>query len=341
MSPPKPYLQQYPKSALSVLALTELAYEAATEPHLWPRWFAELATNVGHRVSNVVVHGFGPTRYISLETPEAGFAVINPGRVFENKALSRGSFALAWVRDEIVDEWSQLRRDGSAPTSVEVFTDESRSLRRTDRLLLRAVLPHLQRALTVHFRLEASQGEHNIFGACLDEFSTGMLLLDRHAALLHANRAALDYLGGQCGVVQDDGKLRVLDRDTDTRFRARLKTALSSGGRCFSCLHLDCGATLWLRGLSGGRAVAYISTVRQERPLAPALLADAFGFTPAEARVGSLFARGENVDEIAGKLGVTTHTVRLHIKKMQCKTGTHRQATLIRHMLETIPQVNP
>ena len=68
---------------------------------------------------------------------------------------------------------------------------------------------------------------------------------------------------------------------------------------------------------------------------------DAFDLMPAEARVRSLFAFGHKVDEIAAHLDTSVHTVRLHLKKIRGKTGTHRQATLVRRMLEAIPQVNP
>ena len=65
--------------------------------------------------------------------------------------------------------------------------------------------------------------------------------------------------------------------------------------------------------------------------------------TPAQiaAFIVALRIKGETVDEIAAELGISVHTVRLHVKHIQKKTGTHRQATLVRRMLETVPRVNP
>ena len=221
------------------------------------------------------------------------------------------------------------------------FTDETRSLDADDRALLRTVLPHLHRALVLHFRLEALQREHDDLTTCLDELSTGMVLLDTNATVVHANQAALDYLNGPRALVYENGKLCAPNCDVNQTFQQNLKNATSGQKRSLCGQPLSCGATLWLRGLGHDRAIAYIASDRQARSLAPKLLIDAFGLTPAEARVGSLFGCGHTVDEIAAQLDISLHTVRLHLKKIQGKTGTHRQATLVRRMLETIPQVNP
>ena len=330
-----------PTSTFPPSELIGLAYEAAAEPSRWPRWFDALAASVGHRASNLVIHGFGPTRYVCLDARGSRFDTLNPGRVFKNKALSKQSFAIAYVDGDIVDDWSHLHPDGIAPTGVQVFADETRSLDSDDRAVLRAVLPHLHRALVLHFRLEAFQREHDDLTTCLNELSTGMVLLDTDATVRHANQAALDYLDGQCGLVYENGKLSAASHDVNTTFQRNLKNATSGQKRSLCGQPLPCGATLWLRGLGHDRAIAYIANDRQARSLTPKLLIDAFGLTPAEARVGSLFALGHTVDEIAAQLDISVHTVRLHLKKIQGKTGTHRQATLVRRMLETIPKVNP
>ena len=341
MSTLDPQFQPSQTSAFPPSELIGLLYEAAAEPSRWPFWFDALAASVGHRASNLVIHGFGPTRYVCLDAPGSRFDTINPSRVFENKALSKCSFAIAYVSGEIVEDWSQLQPYGAAPTGVQVFADETRSLDADDRALLRAVLPHLHRALVLHFQLEAFQREHDNLTTCLDELSTGMVLLDTNATVLYANQAALDYLAGQCGLVYENGKLCAPNCNVNQTFQQNLKSATSGQKRSLCGQPLASGATLWLRGLGRDRAVAYIARERQERSLAPELLIDAFDLTPAEARVGSLFAFGHKVDVIAAHLDISVHTVRLHLKKIQGKTGTHRQATLVRRMLEAIPQVNP
>ena len=135
-------IQPRQTSAFPPSELIGLLYEAAAEPFRWPFWFDALAASVGNRASNLVINGFGPTRYVCLDAPESKFDTINPSRVFENKALSKRSFAIAYVSGEIVEDWSQLQPEGAVHTGVQVFADETRSLDADDRALPRTDQGH-------------------------------------------------------------------------------------------------------------------------------------------------------------------------------------------------------
>jgi DNA-binding CsgD family transcriptional regulator len=70
---------------------------------------------------------------------------------------------------------------------------------------------------------------------------------------------------------------------------------------------------------------------RAERP--PEQLRRLYGLTPKEAQVASRLVSGMSPAEIRDDLGVTIHTVRGHLKQLFAKTGTHRQAELVRVLL--------
>ena len=89
MSTSGPHLRASETSVLPSAELIGRAYEAASEPSRWPVWFDALAASVGHRASALVAHGFGPARYVSLDTPGNGFDTLNPSGIFEKKTLSR------------------------------------------------------------------------------------------------------------------------------------------------------------------------------------------------------------------------------------------------------------
>ena len=55
-----------------------------------------------------------------------------------------------------------------------------------------------------------------------------------------------------------------------------------------------------------------------------------YGLTPAEARVADLLLQGFDAGEAATRLGLTLGTVRLQTKRVMAKTGTRRQAELMR-----------
>jgi DNA-binding CsgD family transcriptional regulator/PAS domain-containing protein len=65
----------------------------------------------------------------------------------------------------------------------------------------------------------------------------------------------------------------------------------------------------------------------------PFLLAATFDFTPAEGRVASRLVSGMSIKEIAAELGVAISTVRTQVKSIFDKTGTNRQAELVRVLL--------
>ena len=65
-------------------------------------------------------------------------------------------------------------------------------------------------------------------------------------------------------------------------------------------------------------------------PTPPEVILREFGLTPAELRV--LFAIVEigGVPEAAAVLGISEPTVKTHLKHLFEKTGTHRQADLVK-----------
>jgi DNA-binding CsgD family transcriptional regulator len=59
-------------------------------------------------------------------------------------------------------------------------------------------------------------------------------------------------------------------------------------------------------------------------------LSQLYGLSRAEARVIALLAKGHRLDQSAEMLGVAYETVRKHLKQVFGKTGTDRQAELVR-----------
>ena len=121
-------------------------------------------------------------------------------------------------------------------------------------------------------------------------------------------------------------------------FRTNLKQA-TSGSRGLRGKELESGCTLWVHGVGSSHALVFVTKARTPRAIAPQLLRDALGITPAQARVTSFFMSGLTLDAIADKLDLSVHTVRLHLKQVQTKTGARRQASLALEVLSCIPRV--
>ena len=72
-----------------------------------------------------------------------------------------------------------------------------------------------------------------------------------------------------------------------------------------------------------------------ERPvdIDPRRLIRLYGLSRAESRVAVLLGQGQRLEQIAEALGLTYETVRKHLKQIFIKTGTDRQAELVRTLV--------
>jgi DNA-binding CsgD family transcriptional regulator len=59
---------------------------------------------------------------------------------------------------------------------------------------------------------------------------------------------------------------------------------------------------------------------------------DAYGLTPAEARVALATSSGLGIQEAALRLGLSPNTIKTHLRRVFAKTGTVRQSELTRLM---------
>ena len=62
----------------------------------------------------------------------------------------------------------------------------------------------------------------------------------------------------------------------------------------------------------------------------PELVGRRYGLTPAELRILLTISELGGISETAEALGLRQTTVKFHLKNLYLKTGTHRQAGLVR-----------
>jgi len=79
----------------------------------------------------------------------------------------------------------------------------------------------------------------------------------------------------------------------------------------------------------GARALFVLNDLDRRRALDPRLIARMLNLTPAQARVAALLGEGKSTQEIASELAINTDSVRVHLKAIFAKTGTHHQANLV------------
>lgn len=175
----------------------------------------------------------------------------------------------------------------------------------------------------------------SLTAATLDQWHQGVLLVDASARVLLTNRQANALLGEQDGLAVADGALS-LPRTAQLRFSALLAEAdvpralrvVRPSGRADYLLKL---MPIESDGLAAGRSILVIvDDPLAEPPRDLTVLVDLYELTPAQCRLTHALLRGHLLTECAAEMAVSLATVKAHLRELFSKTGTNRQADLIR-----------
>ncbi len=210
---------------------------------------------------------------------------------------------------------------------------------------MRLLAPHVRRAVSMGNALERSTQQASRLSDAFDGLSAGMFLLDTQGRVVHANKAAEALLGdGALGL--RNGRIALADRaarqaladavtataDHDASMDRGGTSLTLPGGDGDYLAHL-LPLTAGIRHAAGNHygAVAALFVQPRMPDLQPTPeLARTFGLTPAEQRVLAAIANVGGVPETAETLGVAESTVKTHLQRLFEKTGTSRQADLVK-----------
>lgn len=215
-----------------------------------------------------------------------------------------------------------------------------------DSLIFQAIQPHLRRALLLHHRIHTL--EANILGleTALDRHDHAVLSIDATGKVCFGNPRAMKLLtsGGCLYVVA--GRLHcsgpkenaALQRILAARIVHTSLQPVAAGTVSIPRLGaapLRVTVVPMRKMISGSSmplaALVFIADTSAASSRA-SLLRDLFGVTPSEARVADLLLQGFDTGEITERLRLTLETARFQVKRLLSKTGTRRQAELIRLM---------
>jgi DNA-binding CsgD family transcriptional regulator len=191
----------------------------------------------------------------------------------------------------------------------------------------------------------------------LDALPIGVMIIGSAGNVISTNRIAQDILVscdefavGKAGVeIEALGqKIRLRDlfspeiKPKNGKFRDRATNAFSvqrlAGQRPLSVLVSPVSDKLGSKASDEPAAIVYIGDPERILDIDQQRLCQLYGLTRAEARVAALLATGYRLDEAAHHLGLVYETARKHLKHVFGKTGTDRQAELVR-LLVTGPAV--
>lgn len=219
---------------------------------------------------------------------------------------------------------------------------------------MRALLPHLRCAARLsHFVGQLQDAQQHLLSA-VDVLPNAVVLLDRMGRTLFVNRSAKRLLhdGGlltpQGVVAASMAEARELSsalantvllaevvRPGDGPAVRPRPVKLSRRGRSALWLLLyPLRAQSSLRQAShSARVLAILHAPGARVRIDPRLLVKLHDLTPTEAALASALAEGRTLSEFASARGCSELTARTHLKHVLEKTGTRRQAELVRNLL--------
>ncbi len=206
--------------------------------------------------------------------------------------------------------------------------------------LRQAVLCAIQRH---RFRLQPEpppQERQTEIRAIMDLFPVGVMMTDWDGRLRLANSRAQKILAERDSLFIDPtGLVRLFDRNSTTLLRQTMRQVRD--GADSSCA-LNAPRRSGLAALSilvvpvghqPSGAALFLAAPEAPLSIAPATLGGLYGLTLAEARIVIALVAGQKLDEAAQASGTSPHTVRNHLKAIFRKTGTNRQAELVKLVL--------
>jgi DNA-binding CsgD family transcriptional regulator len=199
--------------------------------------------------------------------------------------------------------------------------------------------PHFARAVSLAGKLALAQG----FGAveALERMGRSAFTIDATGLIVTANSLAEKSTGGD--LIMWRGRLCAADPQSDRRLQTLMARAVSPqppgtappqpvfvarrAGRPYM---VEAFPAKGLIGDVFGRISALVVVTELDTRAKPpdATIRDAFGLTPAEGRLASILAGGEDLRTAADSLGITYETARAHLKAIFGKMQVSRQSEL-------------
>ena len=279
-----------------------------------------------------------------LDEPFVGMRDVDPG------VLQRSRYYKEWLRPQgVIDaiHLTVLRQRNRIGGLAMSRHERAGIMADREIAILRLLAPHIRRAITISDVLDMRTVEIGTFEASLDLIATGILLVDGHATIIHANRSARAMLSAGSPIRSERGQLRTYWPETTAALMTAIAKAIDdeatigSAGIGVPAAQSDGEpALIHVLPLTGGdirariapraSAALFITPAGDGIGTPAAALTALFDLTAAEMRTLELLLAGDTPAQAADKLGIQITTLRTHQAHIFDKTGTSRLPDLIR-----------
>lgn len=214
--------------------------------------------------------------------------------------------------------------------------------------LINAIAPHLFTALELFAALKRVELERSLYREAVNSLSIGTLMVNRKNEIISVDEAASRIIASNPELSIRASRLHCTNRASDTMLKNLIDQGLASNTVNFSqALRLPNAPHLSLLvqrtksySLQAGDAspalAVHISDSRMESRTPESQVMALYGLTYTEAALAIHLAHGHTLVEASRMLGLSEQTTRTYSKQIFAKTGTRRQASLVRLLLTGI-----
>jgi DNA-binding CsgD family transcriptional regulator len=216
-----------------------------------------------------------------------------------------------------------------------------------DGVKLRRLIPHVQRALEIRDRLEASQLRASTLYSVVENARIGIIILDEKGRILEATGLADQLLKADCGMRRASDHTLWVREPAGSQLRQWVMTGLPPKDHSQVCLSVPRAGGLQSISLvvtpmpavrvawtgADPRWLVFVFDPEQRVQPSANLISSELGISAREGEIAVLLSLGQTLSNVATRLGISLHTVRVHLKHIFEKTGAHSQSDLVRRVL--------
>lgn len=314
----------------------------------------------------VLTYNFGVTgefrqsyldKYVGMDPTTPGFfffdvgEIINTADVLPYDEFLDSRFYNEWVKPQgwVDTVTSVLEKSITAYAVFSIFRHELDGL--TDesaRRRMQLLAPHIRRAILIGKTIQLNRTETATLVDTFDSLAAGLFLIDVRGRLVRANlnghiilsEGTLLRAAGGCLIATNPAAhdamqaafSRVETRDAGLATQGMVVPLAGTNGQTHVAHILPLSSRTRLRTGAGYAAdiAMFVCKTQVELPAVPEIIAKLYGLTPSELRVLLALFDAGGVSEIAEVLGVSEATTKTHLHRLFAKTGTKRQADLVK-----------
>jgi len=260
-------------------------------------------------------------------------------------------FYKEWAQPQGLIDQLQANLDKSATSFVHLSfwrNSDNGMVDEAARERMRLIVPHLRRAVLVGNLIDYRTAEAATFGDALDGIGAGLFFVDASGRIVHANasghalladgkllrvnagRLAPNDVAAEQGLYEIFSMAESGDAALGTRGVAVPLIARDGEHYVAHVLPLTAGARRQAGAAYAAVAAVFVHKAALDMPSPQEVIAKLYKLTPTELRVLFAIVQVGGVPEVAEAMGISTSTVKTHLRRLFAKTGTDRQADLVK-----------